>query len=269
MTPEKLDAARRLLLALPDGADARDALYANWFHETGETEIIYPEGAAYHAASLHPRAFEPGWTVMRTGLPGRAAQVEAGRDGRVRVVAPPDVVPEAPRATAFAPGMAVRVNPLESAEINGFWHMFSAAWQDGAPPAPRRRLYFAVARERATAFIRAAAQAADPAETWSLKILTGRAPAGRCDPCVLYLPGAAPADAPWLGRFLDAVGPFLGPVSVPGASPLRDGVAEAPDLDDTESFGQRLCGALAAIPPDVPDWEKRARAGIERIGGVP
>lgn len=268
MTPEKLESARELLLALPDDADPVEVLYLQWFHGMGEAEVAYPDAGAYRAASLHPDAFETSWRVTCTGLPGRAAQVEVGKDSRTRIVAPPDVAPEDPSATAFVIGMPVAVNPHENAEIGGFWHLFSPGWQEAPPPVPRRRLYFGVAPSQETAFVRAATQHADPGEIWSLKILTGSVREGRCDPCVIYLPGTTPTTAPWLTQLIDAVEPFLGPVTVPGTTLLRDGVAEAPDLDDVQSFGQRLCGVLAALPIDTPDWADEARARLASIGAV-
>ena len=269
MTPEKLEAARLLLLGLPEDANPSDALYAHWFHETGQRQLRYPLASAYHAASLHAAAFDTGWTVARTGLPGRAAQVEVTKGDRTRFVAPPDVTPVSERAVTFAPGMDVAVNPMETTVMNGFWHLFSPGWQEAPPPVPRKRFYFNTSRGEETAFIRAATQMLSAAETWSLKILCGEAPEGRCDPCVLYLPGGASATDPWIADLLDSVEPFLAPVAVPGAAPIREGVAEAPDTDDTKSFGQRLCGVLAAIPPDMPDWVEEARERLIAIGAAP
>lgn len=268
MTPEKLESAREILLALPDDADPAEVLYLQWFHQVGKAEVTYPDAGACCSATLHPDSFETGWRVTGTGLPGHAAQIEVGNDARTRIVAPPNVAPEDPSATAFVIGMPVAVNPYASMEIGGFWHLLSPGWQDAPPPVPRRRLYFGVTRGQETAFLRAAAQHADPDETWSLKTLTGSTPEGRCDPCVVYLPGTTPTTAPWLTQLIDAVEPFLGPVTVPGTRRLRDGVAEAPDLDDEQSFGQRLCGVLAALPIGTQDWADEARARLARIGAV-
>ena len=266
MTPEKLEAARQILLDLPSGEDPRDALYAHWFHETSESEESYPDPLAYHAASLHTDLFDLGWTVSRTGLAGRASQVEVRKAGRTRIVAPPDVTPEDDRALAFAKGMRVAVNPYATQEANGFWHLFSPRWQEAMAPVPRRRVYFAVERAQETAFLRAAVQAMDPEAQFAMKILTGRAPAGRCDPCVFYLPEEMAVEDGWVVDLCDRVSPFLGEIAVPGARVLRDGVAEAPDLDDAESFGQKVCGALASVSPDDENWSAKARAQLLKIG---
>jgi len=268
MRSDRLDDARRLLAAHRGPEAAADLLYAGWYHATGTRMHSYPTQSAYLAVILDPARFEPGWTVTRAGLPGQAGAVEIARDGRRRIAAPPLVAPADDAALIFEVGTPVVAFPLEPAESGGFWHVASLVWQAAGPPEPRRRLYFALREGRERAFARHFTALADPAASWSLKLLTGICPAGRRDPAVAYLPATLSLETGWVADILAAAGPLVGDDPPPGTKPIAPGIASAPDRELARSFGQLLCETLADLavdPADAHTWTEAAHSALARL----
>lgn len=257
-----LERARQLILV--HGADAD--LYMRWFHETTGSVVTWPSAGAYRAAILDPSRFEPGWRVL-ANAPGAAGACVAMRGGRERVVAPPEMAPEHPAALSPVRGTPLRVHPLTSAAVDGFWHVWSAGWQARAPQH-LERLYFRIHVERALEFARLVATTARPRSVWAMKILCGAHDLGRRDVALIYRPAAAAAEA-WVDRICAAAAPLTAGDLPPFVSPVRTGVGRAPDPGDGRSFGQAIADAVRAAAPLAADADAFAAAAHAAIGAIP
>jgi hypothetical protein len=269
MNDGALELARRLLLEAPAEPPA-DLLYARWYHREGETLRDYPPGGAYRSVALEPDRFETGWTVLAP-LPYPPGAVTAERKGERRDVAPPDCAPAARGRLRLAAGEPLLVDPMTSGVSGGFWHLWSGGWRRG-PPERLQRLYLAVAPGSEIEAVRRFARLADPAESWSIKFLTGPHRAGRRDPAVLYLERERPLDSGWVAAIADALAGSLDGEPPPLTRPMAPGVAWAEDPGGGLSFGEHLCRLLAAAAQapgaldDETGWRAAAAGAFESAG---
>jgi hypothetical protein len=259
-----LEEARRLMLEV--GADT-DVLYRRWFHqETGRT-IAWPSDAAYRAAVLDPERFETGWRAVRR-VDGLAGAVLAVREGRERLVAPPEIAPNDVRCLAPDRGAALRVDPLASGQAGGFWHLWSAGWQ-AATPERLQRLYVHVAPHHSLDFAAQVAAKAPTRSAWAMKALCGTHDSGRRDCVVLYLPAGTDFESGWVARLLLAAEGICAAGLPPFVEPLGSGLGKAPDPGGGRSFGEALCAAVASAAGQVGDATQFAAAAIAAIRTVP
>lgn len=256
MSDEAIEAARRLLaeaLPLPEpGPDAdplAGLLYERWFHATTGARRRYPDPSAYRAVALEARPFEAGWTVEAI-IPGAVGAVRLRRGDTLREAPPLAWAPETPPRISPSVGDAARAAPLRDGPQGGFWHLWSPMWPKRTP---RRlwRWYLQVAEGAELAAAAVVAAHAPARRAWASKLLAGEHLAGRRDVAVLYAPVAEEA---WLAALFDALAPQLddrpGP---PFTLPVRDGVSRAEDPGGGVSFGQRLCGLIAAAARGAPE----------------
>lgn len=257
-----VERARQLIVAHGAAVD----LYTQWFHETTGDLLTWPAANAYRAAILDPSQFEPGWRVLASA-PGAAGACVAMRGGRERIVAPPEMVPEHTAALSPSRGAMLRVHPLTSGEVNGFWHVWSAGWQAGAP-AHMERCYFRVHATRAIEFAALVAGVARPRSVWAMKILCGTHDAGRRDVALVYRPADAPVEA-WVERLCAAAEPLCDGELPPCVSPVRRSIGRAPDPGDGRSFGQAVAEAVKSAAPLAADAEAFAAAACAAIAAIP
>lgn len=269
---DAIDAAWRLLREARPADEVQAFLYAHWFHDGGP-EWSFPSPAAYDAATLAPDLFAGGWTVRAAG----PAHLDAeGPDGRVERLAAGSFALEQPAATP-APGLRLRRLMRTARPVNGFWHLWSDGWRDAPPEAPPCvpappvrvpaslvRVYLPLARGREPEAARRLLHAAPPGAVWAAKFLSGSHIAGRRDPALVYLP-AGGEDAPWMAALLRGLGGLLGGPPVRLARAFHGGWL-APDPGDGRSYGEALCGALAAAwlghPDDRRAFHRAAAAGL-------
>lgn len=238
---EVIERARLLVL---DGADG-DELYRRWFHDEREDVEDWPSEAAYRACLAAPERYEAGWQVVEA-VGGRAGAVRVRGERAERVVAPPEVVPEDATALHWAPGQQVRVDPVISDMVGGFFHLWSSPWQQ-SPPATIRRIYLALAPASAATVLRRLAGCAPPDATWSAKALCGAHRGGRRDGALLYLPSDEPRTGGWVAGALAAVASGCAGGLAPFLVPLGPGIGWALDPGDGRSFGQAVSDALASV----------------------
>jgi len=224
------------------GTDAT-TLYCTWFHQETGRLLDWPQAGAYLAAVTRPEAFQDGWTVIDR-VTGAAGAVVAERDGRRRVVAPPQMLPADPRGLHPEPGTQLRVHPLVGAESGGFWHLWSAGWQRRAPRR-YRRIYLHLEPPGALEVVARIAAAAPADPVWATKALCGSHTGGRRDGALLYLPWRTPIDTGWVAAVLRAVQPWCREELPPFVDPIGPGVGWAPDPGDGRSFGEAVCQVVA------------------------
>jgi hypothetical protein len=271
MTPNSAAAAAgaleeaRLLLVNGDG-DA-DILYRRWFHREIGAHTVWPDAAAYRAATIDPARFEAGWSVVASGH-GQAGAVVVMRGGRERLVAPPAMTPDDPRDLAPARGSSVRVDPLASGEAGGFWHMWSAGWQAQVPQR-FQRIYCCVEPRRALDAAARVAAGAPPRATWAMKALCGAHDAGRRDRVLLYLPFDTPLDSGWVARLLEEMRPACGQELPPFVEPMGTGLGWAPDPGGGRSFGQALSEAVVSAVGHAADPPRFTSVALAAIRALP
>ena len=278
-TALRLDLAEAYRLARVECADA-DTLYRRWFHAEAGVLQTWPQSAAYRAATLHPDAYQDGWTVV-TPTYGSAGAVLAERTGRQRTVAPPEVVPADPGVVRLVAGSQVRVHRLAAAESGGFWHVWSVGWQRRAP-RHYRRIYLPIAPDGARDVVARVTTIAPPMGSWSLKALCGVHDAGRRDGVVLYLPVRVPLTDGWVARAVAAVRsacvdrlpPFVSPLGEPGGSGSTGSGSTgcpgwAPDPGGGRSFGERVCETVVSAALDTDDDSRFAAAATRAVTRLP
>lgn len=263
MSADALAGARRLLI---DAADEPPAarLYARWFHEDSGALREYPGGTAYHAATLDPDRFEGGWTALAP-LADVTAGVTVERAGERREVWPPGCAPATRGRLRLDAGDELLVDPLGGGVAGGFWHLWSAGWRRRVPEH-LQRLYLALAPGREIEAARRFARLADPADTWSVKFLTGLHRAGRRDPAVLYLDLSRPLASGWVGALEETLAGLLDGEPPPFTRQIGHGLAWAEDPGGGLSFGEHLCRLLAeaAKAPRALDDERSWRGAVAR-----
>lgn len=263
MNADALARARRLLI---DAAEESPAarLYARWFHDDSDALHEYPGGTAYHSAILDPDRFEGGWTALAP-LAGMTAGVTVERAGESREVWPPGCAPAARGRLRLDAGDELLVDPLAGGVANGFWHLWSVGWRRRVPER-LQRLYLALAPGLELEAARRFARLADPADTWSVKFLTGLHRAGRRDPAVLYLDLSQPLASGWVGALAETLAGLLDGTPPPFTRQIGRGLAWAEDPGGGVSFGEHLCRLLAAAAeaPRALDDEGSWRGAVER-----
>jgi hypothetical protein len=258
-----LERAREWLLAGEDG----DGLYRRWFHRETQVYHSWPSSGEYRAVLLDPARYEPGWRVVRRA-PQPVGGVVAMRGGRERIVAAPEMLPDACVSLDLRSGTRLRVHPLASAESGGFWHVWSAGWQREAP-SRMHRVYLSLHSDRSLAFVAAHVAANPPRRTWAMKFLCGRHDAGRHDAALLYLPSREDVDADWVASLLRAAMPSCQDRLPPLVERIVPGVGSAPDPGGGRSFGQAVCDALASVRGDADDADRFVDAAMDAIRALP
>jgi hypothetical protein len=261
-----LDAARCILNE--PGADA-DVLYRRWFHrETGHS-IEWPSAAQYLAATRDATRFEKGWRVLEAA-PGIKGGVVALRGGRERIVGPPEMTPDDARSLSLRRGALVRVDPLVTAEKDGFWHVWSAGWQKASPKC-LQRLYLSVERRCALDLMARITAAAPARAVWYVKALCGIHEGGRRDSSVLYVSHDVDLSTEWRAHLLASLASVCTEELPPFVSPLTRGIGTASDPGGGVSFGQALCAAVASASAHAGDaarFREAALAAIARLPGM-
>ena len=243
-----LKAARQ---SLRDGNTTTAALYQRWFHEETERIELWPSAAAYQSAIADPTRFEQGWMVMAKTA-DLAGSVLVQRNGRQRLVAPPEVVPEDPRRLALALDQNVLVDALACSETNGFWTVWSASWQANAPEN-FLRLYFRVPPSRALTFAHSLVKHLPLYSVWAMKMLSGLHDAGRRDNAVMYVPVGTALESGWLLCALRAVADLCVGQIPPFVRLLYPGIGWAHDPGDGRSFGEAVSEAVASAAGLIDD----------------
>lgn len=263
MIDEHLERARLLLLDWV-GESTETMLYAAWYHREGEDSRFYPSASALGAAILEPCRLEPGWKVTAISGSGPAA-VTAERQDETRVMAPPEYVPAQAGKLLPQLGLPLLADPIASAEIDGFWHLFSPMWRQ-APPRRLSRVYFAVRPGSECAMAALIAASAPLQENWAFKILCGYHRLGRRDIAVFYHGAEISSSSGWLGSIVGAAEELTEAPLPPLVRPLRPGVGAAPEPGTGESFGQAICRRLAEAAcnqgalSDARRWRSAARS---------
>ena len=259
-----LDAARRILDEA--GADA-DVLYRRWFHrETGHS-IEWPRAAQYLAVTRDATRFEKGWRVVEVA-PGIKGGVLAMRGGRERIVGPPEMSPDDARSLSLRRGTLVRVDPLVTAEKDGFWHVWSAGWQK-ASPKRLQRLYLCGQRRCALDLMARITATAPARAVWYVKALCGTHEAGRRDSAVLYLSHDLDLFTEWRAALLASLESMCTEELPPFVSPLTRGIGTASDPGGGMSFGQALCAAVASASAHAGNAARFQEAALEAIAKLP
>jgi hypothetical protein len=258
-----IEEARKRLVA---GADA-DTLYRCWFHRELGTARSWPSEAAYRAAVLDLHRYERGWRCLRpaAGSPGAALAV---RQGFERIVAPPEVVPERRSCFMLLDGERLLVDPLASGFSGGYWHIWSAGWQQG-PPRRLARVYFNLVPGHALEFAIAVTRRR-PRSIWAAKLLSGSHEAGRRDAGLLYLPATLGVEAGGTAELVAEAAVWCETEAVPFTTPLAPGIGRAPDPSDGRSFGQAICDALWSLrnlAADQRAFEAAALRDVRSLGG--
>ena len=259
---EMLERARQLLRRDGAGAD----LYNRWFHETTGQMLVWPSAGAYRAAILHHDRYESGWRVISTAAAPGACVVMRG--GRQRVVAPPELIPEAARDLLPARGSAVRVHPLTSSESGGFWHLWSAGWQAAAPER-MERIYIRVDERRPLDLASRIASASPARSTWAMKALCGVHDAGRRDRALLYVPQGSDIGAGWIAKVVGAIEESCDEGLPPFVQPIGRGVGWAPDPGGGQSFGQAVCAAVSSASALVEHPDHFTATVLSALRAIP
>lgn len=247
------------------GADA-GLLYRHWFHHEIDETCHWPSAAAYRAAGLDADRLEAGWQVARS-FAGAAGAVVAVRDGRERVVAPPEMVPADARCLMPVAGTALLLDPLAYGETNGFWHVWSPGWQSAAPER-LQRFYVNVALPLALDFVIKFLADMPAGSTWAMKILCGTHKRGRRDGALVYLPADMDADAFWTPRLVRLAKACCEADLPPFVTPVAPGLGWAPDPGGGKSFGEALCGAILSAAPQSADasaFRVAARRAVQSL----
>ena len=241
-------------------------LYNRWFHEaTGEAQV-WPSAGGYRTAVFDASRFERGWRIVATvgTAPGACLVMRGGRE---RVVSPPEMIPEDPRALWLARGVAVRVPAVTCGESGGFWHLWSAGWRDAAPERVER-FYFRVRVHEAAALARRLLDAAPSRAVWCMKLLCGTHDAGRRDHALLYVPAGSREGAGWVASLLAGAADVCDGTLPPFVAPLAHGIGWARDPGGNRSFGQAVCAAVASAAPYARDAGAFAQAARAAVGDL-
>ncbi len=242
-------------------------LYRRWFHRESGQQLRWPGASAYRGKLVEVGSYQPGWTVVGP-VRGRASAVCVTRDGRERVVAPPEVVPEHAGVLTLRPGDAVRVQALAGDYVGGFWHIWSSGWQ-AAPPVAHKRVYCSVSPATSLSFVAAVLSLAPREGIWSMKALCDTHDAGRVDGALLYLPLEQSLQEGWVPNVVREVSRLCSARLPPFVEPLDAGVGWAPDPGQDRSFGEAVCAAIATAYGSVEDASRFARTALDAIRALP
>jgi HopA1 effector protein family len=268
MIDDHLERARLLLLE-HGGEGGETMLYANWYHRETEETRFYPSASALCAAILDSDRLEPGWRVTALNGNGPAA-VTAERAGEMRAMAPPEYVPAQAGNLLPQIGQHLLADPIASAELDGFWHMFSPEWRKALPPS-LSRVYFAVRSGSECAMAATIAARAPLTDNWAFKILCGHHRLGRRDIAVFYHAADQSSSTGWLADIIEAAEDLTEGPLPPLVQPLRPGVGVAPEPGTGESFGQAICRRLAEAANDrealgnASRWRSAARSSLAEL----
>lgn len=271
-----LDRAHAILSTDHGAEAASDRLYRLWYHRQTGVECERPLPPVYHATTLDTARFQSGWVLVETiREAGRPTVWKVRRGPLERLVTHPDLLPARPRNRAglvlFEVGDEVAVNPFSSMFSGGFWHLHSPRWQSEGPQDPRKRLYFAVRPGAEVRFLRSFIRHGDVEANWAMKLLCGPGLAGRRDAAVAYVGDDVPLDRGWLAAVLEGVQGLLLDEIPPATLPVEPGVAVAPELSPTKSFGQVVCDALVDLSADrglLLDRQRWTKAARNRLGAL-
>jgi hypothetical protein len=284
---EDLRAALEVADRVP-GADAAalaNVLYADWYldGEAADGPAEEPPEAPgpldlgltdlLREAHVEARRWETGWAVDGVSSQGRVAVT---RDGRRRIVARVDVLPETRPCLPPRPGDAVRVVGRRDVldESTAFWFAYSEDWDESSLPPTLVRVYWNVRRRAAPALVAALTASLAEAETpYSLKVAVAERDGGRPDRAVLYLerdafPAATPAIRAAHAALEDAFVPHVPRLT----RLLAPGLALADDPGTGDSFGQHRCALVAdALSGDGAggvDPEERVAAIVAHLAAA-
>lgn len=178
--------------------------------------------------------------------------VTVERDGIRRLVQPPDYAPALAHRLSVGLGDPVLLTERIDELHNGFWHLWSTAWQR-KPPGRLIRLYFRVTPDRETAFVKRFSATAPNERAWCMKILSDVHFAGRSDVAVLYLDHEQGIGVEWLSDVIACVAPLLNVGGPPLTAPIAPGISWAEDPGQGVSFGEDRCRLLATAACDEPE----------------
>lgn len=241
-----------------DAAALASVLYADWYLRGSTADGPAEEPAPtigpldldltdlLREAHVDARRWEPGWSVDGVSSQGRVAVT---RDGRRRIVARVDVLPEARACLPPRPGDAVRVVARRDVldEATAFWFAYGGDWDESSLPPVLVRVYWNVPRRCAPALVAAlTASLAETGTPYSLKVGVAERDGDRPDRAVLYLArDRFRAATPAIRRAHAAVEDALVPHVPRLTRRLAPGLALADDPGTGDSFGQHRCGLVA------------------------
>ncbi|MFZ1286989.1 MAG: T3SS effector HopA1 family protein [Candidatus Phosphoribacter sp.] len=272
------------LAAGPDAADLARFLYGQWYAAparprglggqtdpveqadlVGQAELVgqadlveqadpvdLPLGAVLRAGHPDTHRWESA-VVERTGIGGTLVVTTVG--GGIRAVARGDYAP----ATTARIGVACAVGDVVDIRCRtggfvegGWWRTWRGDWTPTRMPAALTRLYLSPVPRAVDALVPTVlavlGRLDDP---WLVKIGAKRAMLNRPDAMVAYLPDATTGlldgvPSPVVRELIDSVKGLVDGTGPPLSDPLARGVSWVQDPGIGSSFGEFICGVLAA-----------------------